>query len=213
MKSFDNTQIGLSAKELSFLKKLSTPQRIQDALDAMPQNFEEGGDSCMSVREVIKQKKAHCIEAALLAALALWVHGEKPLLLDLSASREDDDHVVALFRRSGLWGAISKSNHAVLGYRDPIYRTIRELALSYVHEYYNAKGMKTLRSYSRPYALSSKHPEMWITGSDSWAIAEELCDLRHYPLFPSVQARLLRPIDRFEKELSHNTRYKKSMRN
>ena len=209
MKSFDNTKTGLSAKELFFIRKYSTPAKIQDLLDAMPQNFEEDGDSCMSVRNVIKKKKAHCIEAALLAALVLWVHGEHPLLMDLSASDEDDDHVVALFKRNGFWGAISKSNHVVLGYRDPIYRNLRELALSYAHEYYNAKGKKTLRTYSKAYALTVRDPKEWVTGDDAWVIAEDLCEIIHYPLMDTTQAALLRPIDAFEKSLYHTQRHKR----
>ena len=209
MKSFDITQVGLSAKEFSYIKKLSTPSKIQDAIDALPQNFEEDGDSCMSVRGVMNKKKAHCIEAALLAALALWVHGERPLLLDLSASNEDDDHVVTLFKRDGHWGAISKSNHTVLGYRDPIYRTLRELAQSYVHEYFNAKGNKTLRSYSRAYPLDRLDPRMWVTGADAWAIAENLCDITHFPLLSRKQASLLRPIDAFARGEYRTTRYRK----
>lgn len=209
MKSFDNTQTKLSAKELFFIRKCSAPSKIQDLLDAMPQNFEEDGDSCMSVRSVMQKKKAHCIEAALLAALALWVHGESPLLMDLSASHEDDDHVVALFKRNGLWGAISKSNHVVLGYRDPIYRSLRELALSYAHEYYNAKGVKTLRSYSRAYSLTVRDPKEWVTGKDAWVIAEDLCEIKHYPIMGAKQISQLRPVDAFEKTLYRATRYKK----
>ena len=209
MKSFDNTQTGLSTKELFFISKYSTPTKIQDLLDAMPQNFEMDGDSCMSVRNVIMEKKAHCIEAALLAALALWVHGERPLLLDLSASDEDDDHVVALFKRNGLWGAISKSNHVVLGYRDPIYRSLRELALSYAHEYYNSKGIKTLRTYSRAYALTVRDPKEWVTGDDAWVIAEDLCKIVHYPLMGQKQTALLRPIAAFEESLYRTLRHKR----
>ena len=209
MKSFDNKRIGLSKKELEFLKKLSTPARIQDALDSLPQNFEEEGDSCMSVRGVIAQKKAHCIEAALLAALTLWMHGEPPLLMDLSASKDDDDHVVALYKRGGLWGAISKSNHAVLGYRDPLYRTLRELALSYAHEYFNKKGQKTLRSYSLAYSPLRRDPGEWVTGDDAWLIAEDLCEVTHHQLFPRAQAAYLRPIDKFELKGYQCTRYKR----
>ena len=94
-KKFDNNKIGLTAKELSVLKKLDTPQKIQDFISAIPQNFEPNGDSCMSVREVLKNRRAHCIEGALVAALALWVHGEAPLILDMTASSEDFDHVIA----------------------------------------------------------------------------------------------------------------------
>ena len=209
MKTFDNIHTQLSAKELFFMRTLSTPVKIQDFLDATPQNFEEDGDSCMSVRGVLQKKKAHCIEAALLASLALWIHGERPLLMDLSASKEDDDHVVALFKRNGLWGAISKSNHVVLGYRDPLYRTLRELALSYAHEYYNAKGVKTLRSYSRAYSLTVRDSKAWVTGEDAWVIAEDLCEITHYPIMGYKQVALLRPVDAFEKSLYRTARYKK----
>lgn len=209
MKSFNNKHIGLKKNELSFLTSLSTPSKIQHAIDVLPQNFEEKGDSCMSVRAVLREGRAHCIEGALLASLALWVHGERPLLMDLAASKEDDDHVVALFKRNGLWGAFSKSNHAVLGYRDPIYRTLRELALSYAHEYFNKSGSKTLRAYSRPYLLTCRPPASWITGEDAWAIAEALCEISHTKLFPNKQAALLRPIDRFEQQLHRTTRYVK----
>ena len=110
-KKFDNKKIGLSSKEFSILKKLDTPQRIQDFVSAIPQNFEPDGDSCMSVREVLKNRRAHCIEGALVAALALWVHGQTPLVMDLSANDMDEDHIITLFQNKGYWGAISKGNH------------------------------------------------------------------------------------------------------
>ena len=153
-KKFDNNKVGLSNKELSVLKRLDTPQKIQDFVSAIPQNFEPDGDSCMSVREVLKNRRAHCIEGALVAALALWVHGEAPLVMDLSANDIDEDHIITLFQKNGYWGAISKGNHAYVRYRDPVYRSIRELAMSYFHEYYDTKGNKTLRSFSRPLDLS-----------------------------------------------------------
>ncbi len=208
VKKFDNAKVGLTRAELAVLKKLNTPQKIQDFVSAIPQNFEENGDSCMSVREVLRTRRAHCIEGALVAALALWIHGNPPLLLDLGAVN-DDDHVVALFRRNGHWGAISKGNHLVVRYRDPIYRTLRELALSYIHEYYNAKGVKTLRTYSRSFNLSTYKPEVWITGRDSWKIAEDLCDIHHFDLLEKGQEKLLRPLDNFEKTLLSITEYKR----
>ena len=97
---------------------------------------------------VLAAGQAHCIEGAMVAAAALWIQGERPLLLDFEAVR-DYDHVVAVFRRNGRWGAISKTNHLPLRYRDPVYRTLCELAMSYFHEYANRRGEKTLRTYSR----------------------------------------------------------------
>ena len=150
--------LGLSKGEFATLARLSTPQKIQNYLNALPQNFEPDGQTCLSVREVLHQKRAHCIEGAMLAALALWIQGEPPLLLDLKATR-DYDHVVALFRRGGHWGAISKTNPPLLRYRDPVYRTLRELAMSYFHEYANRRHQKTLRSWAGPFDLA--HATGW----------------------------------------------------
>ena len=184
---------GLTDKEEKILKKLSAPGKIQDFLDALPLNHEKEGDTYMSPRRVLREKKAHCIEGALLAALALWIRGEKPLLLDLKSQEGDDDHVVALFQRNGYWGAVSKTNHAVLRYRDPVYKTLRELALSYFHEYFiNTTGEKTLVSYSQPLDLS-RFGRGWITEEeDLWLIADALDTARHFPLVPKKNRRLLR---------------------
>ncbi len=202
VKKFDNKKIGLTKEELAVLVKLNTPQKIQTFVSAIPQNFEPNGDSCMSVREVLRTNRALCMEGALLAALALWVHGDRPLILDLSAV-DDDDHVVAVFKRNGCWGAISKGNHPYVRYRDPVYRTLRELVMSYFHEYYNKKGEKTLRTYSRLVDLSAQKPLAWITGAGAWEIAELLCDVRHYPLLAQASAKHLRPIEAIEKRLMH----------
>src|SRR3989344_3997414 len=115
---------GLTDKEEKILKKLSAPGKIQDFLDALPLNHEKEGDTYMSPRRVLREKKAHCIEGALLAAAALSLQGRSALIMDLTSARGDDDHVIALFKENGYWGAISKTNHAVLRYRDPIYRTL-----------------------------------------------------------------------------------------
>src|SRR2546421_7423674 len=122
--------LGLTPAEFAVLRRLDTPQKIQRFLHGLGQNFELDGDSCQPVGEVLRTRRAHCIEGAMLAACALWVHGEPPLLLDMRAER-DYDHVVALFRRHGRWGAISKTNGVGLRWRDPVYRTLRELAISY----------------------------------------------------------------------------------
>lgn len=156
----------------------------------------------MSVREVLRTNRALCMEGALLAALALWVHGEQPLIIDMSAV-DDDDHVIAVFKRNGCWGAISKGNHPYVRYRDPVYRTLRELVMSYFHEYYNQKGEKTLRSYSPPVNLASFPFEKWISGIDAWAVAEKLCVVRHYPLISTASAHHLRPIEDIERRLMH----------
>src|SRR5678809_1459970 len=128
--------LGLTRGEFLALERLSTPQKIQAFLNAVPINHEIGGETVLSVREVLRQRRAHCIEGAMLAAAALWVNGEPPLLMDMQAVR-DFDHVICLFRRNGRWGAISKTNGIGLRGRDPVYKSLRELAMSYVHEYTN----------------------------------------------------------------------------
>lgn len=192
----------LTDAEFSVVAKLDTPMKVQDYVSAIPQNFERNGESCMSVREVLRTNRAHCIEGALLAALAFAVHGQKPLLMDLEANDQDEDHVIALFKQDGYWGAISKGNHAYVRYRDPIYKSVRELALSYFHEYYNTKGDKTLRGYSGPYNLSRYDHHVWVTGVDSWKVAEDLCDIRHFPFITKKQERSLRPVDPIQMKIT-----------
>lgn len=207
-KKFDNANVGLTDKELLILKKLDTPEKIQHFLSAIPQNFEKDGDSCMSVREVLRTNRAHCIEGALVGALALWIHGDPPLILDMTASDEDFDHVIAVFKRNGCWGAISKGNHAVVRYRDPVYRTLRELMMSYFHEYYNTVGVKTLRSYSLPVDMRRYDGTTWITGCDAWNVAEDLEHVKHFRLLTSAQERALRPIDGLEQKAGSIVQYK-----
>jgi hypothetical protein len=194
------SEIGLTSREHSVLARLSTPQKIQAFVNAIPSNHEIGGETVLSVREVLRQRRAHCIEGAFVAACALWVHGEPPLLMHMDCATSDAPHVVALFRRRRAWGAISKSNGAVLRYRDPIYRTLRELALSYFHEYFDRRGQKTLRSYSVAFDLRTLDPAAWVTRADACSdVDDRLAALRHYPLISPRETRLLAPRDRFER--------------
>lgn len=192
---------GLSSEELAVLKKLDTPEKIQDFLDDMPSNLSRYSESCSSPRMALRKGRAHCIEGAFIAATALWLAGKRPILMDLKAIDPDFDHVVALFKRDGHWGAISKSNHPVLRYRDPIYRTLRELALSYFHEYVYVKtGDKTLRSYSRPFSLKRYGTE-WITSEEHlWDIAEALDESPHYALLTKEQEKCLRKATDVERQ-------------
>lgn len=192
---------GFNETEIKVLNKLNTPQKIQDYLNKLPINFEEDGGTARSPRQVLKLRKAHCIEGALLAAVALWYHGQKPLLLDLVTTKNDDDHVVALFKQNGCWGAISKTNHAVLRYREPVYKTVRELAMSYFHEYFKDTGQKTLRKFSRPYDLSKiKNKDWLISGEDLWEINNALDDYFHYDILTPKQLKNLRPAEKIEVE-------------
>ncbi len=192
---------GLTPEEFAILKGLSTPIKIQDFIDALPMNFEREGDTQRSPRAVLNARESHCIEGALLAAAALWVHGEPPLIMDLSArmGRGDVDHVIALYRRQGAWGAVSKTNHAVLRFRDPIYRTSRELAASYFNEWFLPSGEKTLECYSRPFDLR-RLGTSWITAEeDLWHIAAALASANHYDLVPKGNWRYVRHADPMER--------------
>ncbi len=192
---------GLTSKELWTLKRLNSPRKIQDFLARLPINFEKDGETYRSPRRVIRDRTAHCFEAALFAAAAFLVHGQRPLLLDLKTDERapDTDHVVALFRRRGYWGGVSKTNHAVLRYREPIYRTVRELALSYFHEYFLDDGRKTLRSYSRPFDLRKYLKRGWLTDEkDLFYLADDLDASPHTALLSRAAIRGLRKVDMVE---------------
>ena len=186
-----DTQFGLTVREDKVFKQLSTPIKIQDFLDTLPINFEKRGETHRSPRMALRAKKAHCIEGALIAATALWYHGKKPLIMDLMAAQGDDDHVIALYQYHGYWGALSKSNHATIRYRDPVYKTLRELSLSYFHEWFPSSGKKTLRSYSVPLNMS-RFGSDWITSEkDLWWLDRELNKLPHHAIAPTTNIRSL----------------------
>jgi len=131
-----------------------------------------------------------------MAAAALSYHGDPPLLVDLAAVR-DDDHVLAVFRRKGLWGAVAKSNYSGLRSREPVYRTLRELVMSYFEHYYNLRGEKTLRGYSRPVNLDRFRQKLWISApKDVWFIPEYLCEIGHFAIAPDTSIRMLNRMDR-----------------
>lgn len=200
--------LGLTRGEFAILRRLATPGRIQSLVDAIPINHEIGGETILSVRQVLEQRRAHCIEAAFVAACALWIQGEPPLVMHLDCDRGDYPHVVALFRRGSAWGAISKSNGTYLRYRDPIYRDLRELAMSYFHEYFNKRGRKTLRSYSRPFDLRRIEPRLWVTSETACLETNErLAELRHYSLVSARQRRLLSPLGAFERRAAKMVEY------
>jgi hypothetical protein len=208
MPNLKPNRFGYTTKEQAVIARLSTPAKIQDYLNALSINFEPDGDTCRSPREVLRTKRAHCLEGALFAAAVLWYHGQQPLLLDLKAAAHDYDHVVTLFKQHGRWGAISKTNHAVLRYREPVYATVRELALSYFHEYFDHSGKKTLRSFSRPFSLK-RFGTSWITDSDDlWEIGAALDGATHTPIAPPSQLKKLRLADPLEIEAGKLTEYK-----
>jgi hypothetical protein len=199
-------KLGFTRAQARALARLKTPAQIQDFITAIPINFEPAGDTCLSAREALRQRRAHCIEAAFVAACALWMQGRPPFLFDFQA-RGDSDHVLALFRERGRWGAISKSNHVWLRWRDPVYRTLRELALSYFHEY-SGGGRRTLWAYSVPIDMRRFKKEDWITKrEDCWLIAEAVDNVRHFQLVTLAQARHLRACDAMERRVDKIHQY------
>jgi hypothetical protein len=189
--------IGLTREETEVFRKLNTPEKIQDFLTGMPINFEPLGDTCYSARLALRMNRCHCIEAAFIAAGALLLHGEKALLLDLQA-HGDDDHVLALFKNGKHWGAISKSNSIWLRWRDPVYASPRELAMSYFHEYVN-ETHKTLRRISKPFDIGKYDPDYWLTSHENcWAMAQEIDASPHVDLISKAQARKLKLRDSLE---------------
>jgi len=201
MKRLTLAASGLNKNNYETLKRLSTPIKIQGFLDTLPMNWEKKGDTYLSPLRVLKEKKAHCIEGALLAAAALWISGEPPLIMNLSPKygKDDFDHVVTLYKRGGLYGAISKTNHACLRFRDPIYRTPRELALSYFHEWFiNETGEKVLKLYSKAFDMR-RFGTKWITAEkDLCEIADALDAFPHYELVPKNNWRFVRKADAME---------------
>ena len=196
---------GLSPGDLRTLRALNTPARIQRFLDALPYQY---ADTAFSPQRALRERKGHCLEGALLAAAAFRVNGHPPLLMDLEAER-DDDHVIALYRERGLWGGVAKSNYAGLRFRAPIYRTLRELALSYFENYYNLRGERSLRAYSVPVNLARLDARHWMTSEDDvWCVPELLIAARHYPLFPYKVGLALPRLDRRSFEAGMHGRVK-----
>jgi hypothetical protein len=182
----------LTPAEERKLRSLRTPHGIQRFLDDMPYHL---ADTAWSPRRVLKENTAHCFEGATLAAAALRANGYPPLVFDLEAE-QDTDHVVAIYRIKGHWGAIAKSNYTGCRYREPVYRTLRELALSYFDVYFNLRRERSLRTFSRPVNLSRFDPRDWMTTDEHlWFIAEYLFTVRHHPLLRPGMAKQLHRLD------------------
>lgn len=188
----------LTARERRQLRSLTSPAKIQRFLDEeIAYNQEPGGATCYSPRQVLRKGVAHCMEGALVGAMALRHLGHPPLVVDLEAVR-DTDHVLAVYRIDGHWGAVAKSDFSGLRSREPVYATIRELAMSYFEHYYNPRGEKTLRAFSRPVNLArfDRKTKWMITFDDVWAIPEHLCEIPHTDIVTKKMERRLARMDR-----------------
>lgn len=208
-------------KEITLMRGLCTPVKIQDFLNSLKFNFEKRGETLKSPLFTLRERNAHCFEGALFGAYILSLHGFTPYLMHLKVTKADYDHVVAPFKIHGLWGALSKTNHSVLRYREPIYKNIRELAMSYFHEYFLDNGKKTLRQYSVPLNLNIFKKsvffhsglaagEDWITTEkDLWSIDKALDKIKHYDIAPKSHLKKLRRADKVEIKAGKIVEYKK----
>ncbi len=187
---------GLTRSEVRLLRGLSTPDKVQRYLDDLTYNVEKHGDTVRSPRRVIRDRTAHCAEGAFFAAAAFRVNGHPPLLVDLEADN-DDDHVLAVYRERGLWGSVAISKFSGLRFRAPVYRTVRELVMSYFEDYFNWDGDRTLRAYSRPLSLARFDGINWMTAEDDlWPVVEWLTVAHHTPLIARRVASRLPRVDR-----------------
>ena len=183
---------GFTPAELRKLRSLKNPYGIQRFLDDMPYHL---ANTSWSPRRVLEGNTAHCFEGAMLAAAALRVNGYPPLVFDLEADH-DTDHVVAIYRINGHWGAVAKSNYTGCRYREPVYRSLRELAMSYFEVYFNLRRERSLRTFSRPVNLARFDRLHWMTTEKPlWFIAEYLFDVYHYPLLAAGMAKRLHRLD------------------
>ena len=179
---------GLTRDEIRAFKTLNTPIKIQSFLDSLAYNTD---DIARSPRCVLEVRRTHCMDGALFGAAALRLLGHRPLLMDLRAVN-DDDHVLAIFNQNGRWGCISKSNYTTTRYRDPVYRSLRELAMSFFDVYFNTIGQKTLREYSVPLDLARYDKINWMTTKEDLSdIGWDLDRVRHFFLITPAMARAL----------------------
>jgi len=187
-----NPETGFTPRELRKLRSLKNPYGIQRFLDEMPYHL---ADTAWSPRRVLAKNTAHCFEGAMFAAAALRANGYPPLIFDLEAEN-DTDHVVAIYRVDGHWGAVAKSNFTGCRYREPVYRSLRELALSYFEVYFNLRRERSLRTFSRPVNLRRFDNNDWMTTDQPlWFIAKYLFTVHHYPLITAKVAKNLHRLD------------------
>jgi hypothetical protein len=185
--------LGFTSSELRTLRALKTPAGVQKFLDDLPYNL---NFTARSPKKVLDDRTASCLEGGIFAAAALRVIGFPPLIFDLEAE-QDTDHVVAIFKVRGHWGAVAKSNLTGCRYREPVYRTLRELAMSYFNIYFNLRGERTLRRYSRPVNLARFDDQNWMTTDKPvWFIAEYLCEIPHISLLTAAIEKKLTRVDR-----------------
>ena len=188
----ENSTNRFTPAELRKLRTLKDPHGIQLFLDDMPYHL---ADTAWSPRRVLRENTSHCLEGAIFAAAALRANGFPPLLLDFEADH-DTDHVMAIYRVNGHWGAIAKSNFTGCRYREPVYRSLRELAMSYFNLYFNLRRERTMRTFSRPVNLRRFDHLQWMTTEKPvWFIVNYLFEIHHYKLLRPGMAKRLHRVD------------------
>lgn len=196
-----------SDNEMKFFRTLDTPNKVQNWIDLLPMNHELVDDTCLSPLEALRQNQCHCIEGAMLAAFVLSLHGYPALMMDMRACSADDDHNITPFQVNGLWGCISKSNHSSLRWRNPVYRTLREMMMTYWDDYMNGEGERTLRAYSVPVDLKATFGEDWaIRRGNVFDIAEHMDIVPHKRLVEHSSVAVCRPADEFMLKTTVNQR-------
>jgi hypothetical protein len=188
----NSDHLGFTPAEVRKLRSLKGPYGIQRSLDDMPYHL---ADTAWSPRRVLREGTSHCMEGAFFAAAAMRVHGHPPLIVDLEAEH-DTDHLLAVYRMKGLWGAVAKSNYTGCRYREPVYRSLRELVMSYFNIYFNMRGERSLRTFSRPVNLTRFDGQQWMTTEKPiWFIVYHLLEIHHYKLLPPGMSKRLHRVD------------------
>jgi hypothetical protein len=193
MSPFEEFERDLSAEERAIVNGLVSPAKIQAFLDSIPYSTD---NFYRCPRRVLRERTAHCFDGAVFAAAALLRIGHPPLILDILSNGRDDEHLLALFKDAGCWGAVAKSNFVGLRFREPVYRTIRELVMSYFEQYYNLEREKTLRGYSGPLNLRRFDRTNWLTADATMElIARRTDEIRRVDLIAASMAERLSPVD------------------
>jgi len=182
-----------TSAELKILDRLDSPPKIQKFLDSLLYSSES---RYRAPRTVLSDRIAHCYDGAVFAAMALRRLGYPPLIVDMDGVR-DDDHVLALFKRNGRFGALAKSNFTGLRYREPVYASLRELVMSYFESYYNVAREKTLRQYTRPLNLAAFDSLDWNYSDAALdVIGDRLSEIRIFKIMSPAMERSLSPVDK-----------------
>ena len=183
----------LRARDRRALARLTTPAAIQSFLDSIPYSADDRYRCPLSV---VRDRRAHCFDGAVFAAALLARAGWPPLLVNMYSER-DDEHLLAVFKRAGCWGAVAQSNFVGLRYREPVYRSLRELVMSYFEDYFNIEGLRSLRSYTRPLNLAAFDGLGWTVHDEIMdCIAERLDRLQRIPVLTGEMVARLTPLDR-----------------